>query len=121
MTQKKATRVERLEQLLDLVVRDMNSFQQHVNFLGQTLQATINVLGQGAVSEELKRMASPEPTQAPPSEEEKAAAFEAGIHSSLPSIEAHIEPDGQVVVDALVPAQEEPGADQAEDRPAESP
>lgn len=94
MSEKKKTRVEALENLVNLIVRDMNQFQQHVNHLGRILQATVNVLGQGAVSVEVARLdreAAGGPPEAPPvSEEQKAATEEAT------------------------------GGDQAEDRPAES-
>ena len=83
---KRSTRVEELENLVSLIVRDLNAFQQHVNFLGKVIQATVNVLGQGAVNAEMERLASAEQAPPPVPVAEQAAAEEQKVEeaSALP-------------------------------------
>ena len=113
-TRAKLSRVEAIEEmsehhdkLLKLVVRDLSNTVDHMNYLGSILQATVNVLGQGAVNEELERMkrvqnsmSAPPPG---PSVADEAIAAEQAIEAQEKRAElvaSQSEPAGAQGVDA---------------------
>jgi len=70
------SRLNYVEGFVRLAVQDLNNITNQLNFLGNVLQAAVNVLGQGAVNAEMERLAKGGAQPMPPSEEQKAVVEE---------------------------------------------
>lgn len=80
MTEKKAGRLDKIEGVLNLVLRDLNGLAPHTNYVGSVVQALVNLVGEEKVAAEMARLAkvtmgspTPPPTDANGSPVEESA------------------------------------------------